>query len=507
MDDSSAAGKDISDKDPSGTELAAADTAAENTVGEEGKESREKSKPDEAEPMKSSGRFTNRRLPWQDKLPAGTEDAIGNVVEGAIELWQQAIARLGRSGLTQWLPTDAKALQKAYASAQNKLTQNVLETFSVGDAQVAEILARVRAELPTTEALLIGKPQAGKSSIVRGLTGVSDEIVGQGFKPHTQNTARYAYPSEDLPLLIFTDTVGLGDITQQTDGIVQELSQELASQSRCARILILTVKVTDFAVDNLRQIAEQLRKKHPNVPCLLAVTCLHELYPAEQEDHPPYPPAIDELQRALDALRSSFEGCFDRSVLLDFTLEEDGYSPVFYGQDALRDALAELLPTAEAKAIYQLIDDQEATSAQLGSLYRDVGRRYISAFAVIAATLAAVPLPFTTMPVLTALQISMVGLLGQLYGQKLSRSQAGGVASAIAGGFFAQAIGRELVKFIPGFGSVIAASWAAGYTWALGEGACAYFGDLMGGKKPDPERIQRVMADAFEDAKARFRES
>jgi uncharacterized protein (DUF697 family) len=100
-----------------------------------------------------------------------------------------------------------------------------------------------------------------------------------------------------------------------------------------------------------------------------------------------------------------------------------------------------------------------------------------------------------------------VGLLGQLYGQRLTPSQAGGVVSAIAGGFFAQAIGRELVKFIPGFGSVIAASWAAGYTWALGEGACAYFGDLMGGKKPDPEKIQRVMTTAFESAKERFKAS
>ncbi|MEL6490890.1 MAG: GTPase [Cyanobacteria bacterium J06621_3] len=420
--------------------------------------------------------------------------------------WQRATNRLSE-WRPDWWPADAKQLQKAYAAAQNTLTKKALKNFSVDDAEIAEILAKVRAELPTTEALLLGKPQAGKSSIVRGLTGVSAEIIGQGFRPHTQNTTRYAYPSEDLPLLIFTDTVGLGDISQETATIVQELGQELAAKSQCARILILTVKITDFAVDQLRQIARQLRKDYPNVPCLLAVTCLHELYDTQQEDHPPYPPQSEEIERAFSALQSAFEGCFDRSVMIDFTLEEDGYTPVFYGQDALRDALAELLPEAESKAIYQLIDDQEMASVQLGSLYRDVGRRYISAFAVIAATLAAVPLPFATMPVLTALQISMVGLLGKLYGQTLSPSQAGGVASAIAGGFFAQAIGRELIKFIPGFGSVIAASWAAGYTWALGEGACAYFGDLMGGKKPDPEKIKQVMATAFETAKTRFRES
>ncbi|PSN18686.1 hypothetical protein C7271_11175, partial [filamentous cyanobacterium CCP5] len=193
-------------------------------------------------------------------------------------------------------------------------------------------------------------------------------------------------------------------------------------------------------------------------------------------------------------------------ILIDFTLEEDGYDPVFYGQEALQAALADLLPEAEARAIYRLLDEQQEASNQLGSLYRDVGRRYISAFAVIAATLAAVPLPFATMPVLTTLQVSMVGLLGRLYGQTLSLSQAGGVVSAIAGGFVAQAIGRELVKFIPGLGSVLAASWAAGYTWALGEGACVYFGDLMGGKKPDPEKIQAAMNEAYTAAKERFRQ-
>ena len=459
-----------------------------------------------------------------------------SVAESAATMWQSATKRL-----TRWLPTDAKQLQSAYADAQNRLTSGVLKGFRVSDEEVAEILHEVRNQLPTTEALLIGKPQSGKSSIVRGLTGVSAEIVGQGFRPHTQNTACYAYPSEDLPLLIFTDTVGLGDIGQKTETVVQELKQSLSTQGvqrqsdrggafkpevslkeaskekdgsreaavgkQCARILILTVKITDFAVDQLRQIVLELRKAYPQIPCVLAVTCLHELYPETQLAHPAYPPQVAEITRAFEALQAAFEGCFDRAVMIDFTLEEDGFEPVFYGQAALRDTLADLLPEAESNAIYQLIDDQAAANDQLGSLYRDVGRRYISAFSIAAATLAAVPLPFATMPVLTTLQISMVGLLGQLYGQKLNRSQAGGVASAIAGGFFAQAIGRELVKFIPGFGSVIAASWAAGYTWALGEGACAYFGDLMGGKRPDPERIQAVMAEAFESAKTRFKES
>jgi uncharacterized protein (DUF697 family)/predicted GTPase len=385
----------------------------------------------------------------------------------------------------------------------DKVAQTVVQWFSVSETEITEILDKVRKELPTTEALLIGKPQAGKSSIIRGLTGVSAEIVGQGYRPHTQHTERYAYPSNELPLLIFTDTVGLGDISQETQVIIQELVGDLQQETKRARVLILTVKINDFATDTLRQIAQQLRQQYPEVPCLLAVTCLHEIYPPSVSDHPAYPPDYEELNRAYTAIQEAFAGLYDRSLLIDFTLEEDGYNPVFYGLEALRDNLAELLPEAEAQAIYQLLDKQ--ASEKLGNIYRDVGRRYTLSFAVMAATLAAVPLPFATMPVLTALQVSMVTLLGKLYGQNLSPSQAGGIVSAIAGGFFAQAIGRELVKFVPGFGSAIAASWAAAYTWSLGETACVYFGDLMGGNKPNPQEIQSVMQEAFEKAKERFK--
>ncbi|QEI43073.1 hypothetical protein BMF77_03689 [Dolichospermum sp. UHCC 0315A] len=384
-----------------------------------------------------------------------------------------------------------------------QVTQTVGQWFSVSDTQVAEILETIRAELPTTEALLLGKPQAGKSSIVRGLTGVSAEIIGQGFRPHTQNTQRYAYPANDLPLLIFTDTVGLGDVSQDTEAIIQELIGDLQQETNKARVLIITVKINDFATDTLRQIAEKLRQQYPDIPCLLVVTCLHEVYPSEVANHPDYPPDFLELQRAFIAIKENFSGLYNSAVLIDFTLEEDGYNPVFYGLEGLRDNLAQLLPEAESKAIYQLLDQQ--AGEKLGNIYRNAGRRYILPFSIMAATLSAVPLPFATMPVLTALQVSMVGLLGKLYGQTITPSQAGGIVSTIAGGFVAQAVARELIKFIPGFGSVIAASWAGAYTWALGEAACVYFGDLMGGKKPDPQKIQAVMQEAFTGAKERFK--
>lgn len=404
-------------------------------------------------------------------------------------------------GITTGWNRTTQELKKLFPGDQ--IAKTFVQWFNVNETQIAEILETVKAELPTTEALLIGKPQAGKSSIVRGVTGVSAEIIGQGFRPHTQHTERYAYPSNDLPLLIFKDTVGLGDINQNTSILIEELIGDLQQETQGARVLILTVKINDFATDTLRSIAESLRQQYPHIPCLLAVTCLHEIYPPQTENHPLYPPDFEDINRAFDTLKIAFKGLYDQAVLIDFTLEEDGYNPVFYGLESLRDTLADLLPEAEARTIHQLLNGE--VNNQLGNIYRDVGRRYILAFSIMAATVAAVPLPFATMPVLTAIQVSLVVLLGNLYGQTLNPSQAGGLVSAIGGGFLAQMIGRELIKFIPGFGSVIAASWAAAYTWALGEGACVYFGDLMGGKKPDSQRIQAVMKEAFTTAKERFK--
>ncbi|NQZ64001.1 GTPase, partial [Crocosphaera sp.] len=347
-------------------------------------------------------------------------------------------------------------MNKFFQSTKNFLQDKLLlkkipQWFQVSDEQMAEILETVREKLPTTEAILIGKTQSGKSSIVRGLTGVSAEIVGQGFRPHTKHTNQYTYPNDDLPLLIFTDTVGLGEAQKNTDSIIQELTDKLQASNHQARVVILTVKINDFATETLAQVAQNLRQLSPKIPYLLVVTCLHEIYPSQSDDHPAYHPNVEDINRAFNQLKEDFQGLYDDAILIDFTLEEDGYTPVFYGLETLRDSIAKQLPEAESVAIHQLLEGE--TSEKIGNLYRDVARRYIWAFSVAAATLAAVPLPFATMPVLTTLQVSQITLLGKLYGQILTPSQAGGIVSAIAGGFLAQSIGRELIKFIPGLGS------------------------------------------------------
>ena len=108
--------------------------------------------------------------------------------------------------------------------------------FSVSDERVAEILTTVREKLPTTEALLIGKPQAGKKLDCPWFDRSIGGNCRTGFSSLILKILKdMAYPSEELPLLIFTDTVGLGDIDRNTQNIIEELKLELKQETQRAR--------------------------------------------------------------------------------------------------------------------------------------------------------------------------------------------------------------------------------------------------------------------------------
>ncbi|MBD2587588.1 GTPase family protein [Synechococcus elongatus] len=394
------------------------------------------------------------------------------------------------------------------SAASEPIWQKALETwqqwFGLDRARATQLLESVQQQLAPTEIILIGKTQSGKSSIIRGLTGASADIVGQGFRPHTQHTQRYDYPSELLPLLTFIDTVGLGEAGSEPEAVLAELSHQLETESDRPRLLVWTVKVSDFAVDEVLQLAKSLRQRFPAVPALLVLTCRHELYPPEQVDHPDPEEfeQLQDLQRAIAAQRQTFAGCSDRQVDIDFTRPEDPFRCQFEGRDRLIEALSDLLPQAEAQALLQLVSGEVAQA--LERLYRSVSQRYQLAFSLVASGAAAIPLPFAAMPLLTALQTLMVVAIGRVYGQTLNWAQASALIASIGGGFLAQLAGRELLKFIPGWGSAVAAAWAGAYTWALGEAATFYFAEVWQGKIPDRDRIRQLLQHTFERYRAHW---
>lgn len=94
-------------------------------------------------------------------------------------------------------------------------------------------------------------------------------------------------------------------------------------------------------------------------------------------------------------------------------------------------------------------------------------------------TVAVEPIPLADFPILTALQVTMVGSIMRVSGREISRKAITEFLSAmgvnIGAGLVLREGARAAVKLLPGFGSAISGAIAGGATYALGRAATAYF--------------------------------
>jgi uncharacterized protein (DUF697 family) len=99
--------------------------------------------------------------------------------------------------------------------------------------------------------------------------------------------------------------------------------------------------------------------------------------------------------------------------------------------------------------------------------------------AAVCTTVAIEPIPLADFPILTALQVMMVGLIMHVSGREVSRKAAGEFLSALGMNIGAGLVFREgaraAIKLLPGFGSAISGGVAGMATYGLGCAAQAYF--------------------------------
>ncbi len=335
---------------------------------------------------------------------------------------------------------------------------------------------------------LFGKTGSGKTSVVRFLTGAETAEIGNGFRPRTTRSNGYDFPSAGEPVLRFLDTRGLGEIAYDP-------SEDLEAFDRLAHVMLVTVRLMDQALGDVLTPLRRMRAANPRRPVILVLTALHEAYPGEQHPDPDpfddsdHPHGLDpRVQECIDRQRERFRGLFDRVVPVDLTVAEEGFNESCFGGERLRAALFEALPAAYRQTFVQL-------DTALCSL-RDLNQRralpYIVSYSTMAATAAAVPVPWIDMPVVSAIQSHLVVQLARLYGQRVSPALLGKIAGAIGGRILLRMAAREALKAVPGIGAAANAAMAWVYTYALGRFCCWYFGEIGAGNTPSNEDIQRV---------------
>jgi uncharacterized protein (DUF697 family) len=354
-----------------------------------------------------------------------------------------------------------------------------------------EALDKLRRRVPVPVVWLFGKTQSGKTSIIRYLTNADEAEIGQGFKACTRFSRQYQFPTSEAPLLTFLDTRGL-------DEPGYDPSEDLARFDSMAHVLIVTVKATDHAQENVIRHLKSIRRSRPT---LLTLTCLHEAYP--QQQHPqPYPfevngklsgdgkmetTAFPDLQRTLAEQLRRFKGLYDQVVPIDLTQPVDGYADVNYGGERFKQVLQDLLPEAYRRSILTL----EETTHELQGIYARRALPHIAGYSSLAATAGAIPIPWLDLLILPGIQTRMIYHLAQLYGQPLTGTRFLELASTLGLGLLVRQATREVAKLIPIAGSIAAGALAGASTFALGKAFCYYYQGIHQGHVPKAEDLRR----------------
>jgi len=361
---------------------------------------------------------------------------------------------------------------------------------SLSDKDLQAALTRLRRESPPPVIWLFGKVQSGKTSIIRALTGAERAQIGSGFAPCTRWASRYDFPSSEFPLAIFLDTRGIGEAGYNPQ-------EEVVAFRDQAHMLLVVVKAMDMALEQLVSALETLVRYKPNWPVVVAQTTLHQGYPPEMREHlSPYPfshgavptGVPTDLARALRFQRSLFDRIpVKRFVPIDFTLPEDGFAEQFYGREALLTALAEAHP----HAVYQTLRQLPRLTRELKSLHFRQAQPHILAYAALAGTAGATPLPVADLPVISALQLKMLHTVASIYHQPLQVKTFLELAGTFGVGLLLRQGARSLLKIIPGFGNAISGLYAGAATYALGCALCFYYQEIFDGHLPQTEQIKR----------------
>ncbi|WP_295429761.1 GTPase [uncultured Thiodictyon sp.] len=368
----------------------------------------------------------------------------------------------------------------------------------VEDAALEAALRRARERQPLPVVWLLGKAQAGKTSIIRALTGSPHAEIGNGFRPCTRTARFYDFPAE-APVVRFLDTRGLGEVAYDP-------AEDIRYCESQAHLVLGVIKATDLTQESVFTVLRAVRRRHPGWPVLIAQTGLHEgyapgaghalPYPYDQEPWPSSLPAS--LTRALLAQRAALgdlSGAAPLWVPVDLTLPQDELPPADYGLAALWAAIGEV----------STLGLQERLCADPGvrDTFARAAHPHIVGHALAAAALGALPL--VDLVGVPAVQAKLLHSLAAIYGQGWSGRQVseflGFLGLGVGVSYLARLLGRELVKLVPYLGQTLGALWGASAsgatTFALGKAACYYFGRRRLGERIDPAALRRVYTEAL----------
>jgi uncharacterized protein (DUF697 family) len=267
--------------------------------------------------------------------------------------------------------------------------------------------------------------------------------------------------------------------------------------------MIVTVRVTDHALESILEPLRRIRKSAPDRQVLLVLTCLHEAvgnidlsdgvdpFTTLDDDQTELPKSIPEqLQTLIDEKVRQFAGVHDAVIPIDLTRLEDGFVDPDFGGCRLKQAILDRLPHAYRQALLAIDElriEGESTRQQKA-------RWQVLASSALAGTAGAVPVPWVDIPAVLAIQAHLAVKIAKIYDQELTAARWAILSSAVGSRIALRFAVRETLKFIPWLGMAVGAASSFAFTYALGMSWDWYFADLRKGNVPSPGQLKDVFA-------------
>lgn len=354
----------------------------------------------------------------------------------------------------------------------------------------------VKQRLPIPVFWLLGKTQAGKTSLVRALTASDAAEIGNGFQACTKRSQLYDFPSASHPILRFLDTRGLGETEYDP-------SDDLAWCAEQAHVLVVVMRALDMNQAEVVSAVFTIHKQHPEWPIIVVQTTLHEGYPAPDCEHihpypyrqSPFPEQVPHaLSQALLHQRDWFKSLPVQFVPVDFTLPEDGFETTEYGLDALWNIIETVLPAGVIGLLRGTGQHKE-----LLDFYARKAHPHIIGYALLNIGMGAIPL--AGLPLVLAVQAKLFHSITSIYGLKMTGKLYTEFAALLGTSVGFGLFGRELLKLVPVYGWAMAGAGAGAMTYALGQVFCVYLHGVKRGALPDQEYLKQAYREAFSRAR------
>ncbi|MCA8298015.1 GTP-binding DUF697 domain-containing protein [Burkholderia sp. AU30198] len=291
----------------------------------------------------------------------------------------------------------------------------------------------------------VGKTGVGKSTLINTIFRGDFAKTGSG-KPVTQKIVEITKPGHPLTII---DTKGLevADYARTRDEL-RDLIQDRSSsedQNRHIHVAWLCIQEGSDRVEPAEvELCEMLAKAGIPVIVVLTKSRKNEKFLEE---------ASKLLSRASD---------FARVRALSERIEElDAVLPPI-GLDDLIAATSKLIPDAQRRAYANALSTRNRKALDEKKSQAEIE---VNIAAGLAATAAAVPIPFSDAIVLVPIQVSMIAKVGVTFGMEVSTATLTTLVTSVLGTSAATLIGRTVVstllKLIPGGGSAVGGAVAA----------------------------------------------